>query len=357
VGSHMRTKPTKSAATRRSGGLSGHTGIPAMTIESGTVELLVREYSSRFCAVAVCKESESYSRFSDRLLRCLVYHAMELSRQGVLSPEKVIDRVRHAIVRQDKGVQTTTDLLEEVVLAQACLDKEKQARDALLLRLQGAVDEALKRRFCAVGGRYFHDEVEDVWTLLAEPRPRSPARLEEFWGRFPLWWFVWYALARRFIDWRRRVLAEPRPPQEREPEPAPDPEAVVRLVAAFTAAIGDLEPEERLMIWWIDCEKRSQIVLARILNVNPGHLSRRHGKAVRRLQAFAIAYLDENFGDKARDECLEEYGRAYEQVRARLEKEVARWSEGVRDAAPQALKLHPSLKSKGETNHVSLPDE
>ena len=111
------------------------------------------------------------------------------------------------------------------------------------------------------------------------------------------------------------------------------------------------------MIWWIDCENRSQSVLARVLNVSPGHLSRRHAKAVERLRAFAIAHLDERFGKKARQECLEEFTRAYEQVHARLGQAVSRWSQGVQDEAPQALKLHPSANSKGGTSRVTLPDE
>ncbi|OJW03248.1 MAG: hypothetical protein BGO49_10980 [Planctomycetales bacterium 71-10] len=310
-----------------------------MTIDSQTLVRIAAECSAPFRRSPGLPTPEDLLGYVERMMRCLTFHATTLAGEAPRAAA-LLERVRAYPAPGPGRDAGEVDLLSEVALAQACLEGEPPARDAFLTAYQARLEDEARRRFHRVGGRSFDDEMDDSWTVFAEPRPRSGPRLGEFWGRTPLWPFLWLSLTRCYIDWSRRVKAHPKPdPQTSAARPSAlddniQEELAGKLIEAFTWAVGRLSAADQYLVWSIDYEGRPKKTIAAVLGIHPGNVGRKHEKAVEALRTAALGRLADLHGEAARDECLDAFASAQAAVRERLGDALGRWSARVAAESP-----------------------
>lgn len=196
--------------------------------------------------------------------------------------------------------------LEDVVLATAVLHQHPVALQRFAERFRSrAIGLAVK------ANSRVREDAEDWWCQLLVHLMgvgQRPGKLRKYGGRCGLWNWLARVVRNFSVDWGHDPPGHSdeieQIPASRH-NPAEDRECQELLGGAVRRAIGQLDPEQRALLYLLFAEQLPGNVVAAALEVHPGNISRQKERAVKRLHD-ALASLDASADPgRAYGDCLE----------------------------------------------------
>lgn len=240
-----------------------------------------------------------------RLARCLVHHwrdAVNVADDGQAEAARVAEEI--AAGRGYRGGRKLGgDPLRDVVLAVAVVRKDNRATRVFqedYFPFACALATKIHHRLAAEPGPWWSELLDH---LAGYTRPK--AKLDRFYGQCGLqnW------LGRVFWRFLRRWRFEGGDGPELEDPPAqPEPptESLGLFDRVVRQAVGELPDDDRLLLAWIRIDRLPNKQAAAQLGVSEGTASRRHEKALGRLQARIMEVAESSLSNAAWESVLED---------------------------------------------------
>ncbi len=216
-----------------------------------------------------------------RFWNCVEYHWRRLANEKSVRLQTVLDGLDVG----DLGTTSRGNVFEELTLAQALESREPKAAAMFEADYMPVVRTAARY----AGGTRAVEATDNFAAELILPRANRPPRIATFQGRTHL------------KSWLRTVVVNFWRNEVKTPHPEPINEETVSTFASspttradqdpcrqllsplFTAAVGALTTEDRVLLKMLVLDKVPQLDLARSLGINSGTLTRRRQRALERI--------------------------------------------------------------------------
>ena len=259
-------------------GLSGQP-VRAQNEIAELVNLLTGRLLGEVCRRAVPPDDPSLILCVARLWTCIEFHWRRLAAQAPCQLADVVQRLESG----DLGyVAGNSNILLDVVLAQTLELKVAAAAEMFESQFIPIVRAVAFR----AGGQRALDAVDNFSAYLILPRGDRPPRIASYQGRTSLASWLRAVVLNFWTSEQRRSRSSNNPVvieiagSEVHTSPADDADCGRLLEPIFTTAVGDLEPEERLILKMLILDEVPQHRLAASLGINSGTLTRRRQRAV-----------------------------------------------------------------------------
>jgi hypothetical protein len=232
-----------------------------------------------------------FTRLAEKLHDCLAFHRPRFAQAGITDEHAVLKELRGSRLVHERTVrEVESDVLSDLVLAQACCAQTPQAKTELLERFEGRIEALLQSSF-SVHGRQYADERPDIWTICHQHRPRKQTPLlDDYHGRTFLWAWLRPIVIHLALRWQQRVrreVAEQENLSQESPqftsltaaEVAEERERMARIDSALLRKVvrevlSRLTPQEQLYVFWVLVEGRKKKLFAKLLDIKDYEVSR-----------------------------------------------------------------------------------